>query len=287
MDKRSYIIRKIPKKNGDFRTIAEPKRRLKALQRTVLKWLMARGIGASKYAMAFVKGRSIADNAKLHAGKKVVVVVDVKDFFGSITKEQVFHALKKEGINETEVSRIVEICTLDGCLPQGAPTSPLLSNVVFKHVDYRLAGLAKKWENRNPGTAYSRYADDMIFSSNDALFQRRLLPIVEKFLTEEGFIINRAKTKVLRNGNRQMVTGIVVNQKPNVPREERRCLRAELHNIKKSLIENRESKFNLSRLQGKAAFIKGINPESGKKFVQEINEIKNLLTLREKLCLVN
>jgi len=283
MDKRSYIIRKIPKKNGDFRTIAEPKRRLKALQRTVLKWLMARRIGASKYAMAFVKGRSIADNAKLHAGKKVVVVVDVKDFFGSITKEQVFHALKKEGINETEVSRIVEICTLDGCLPQGAPTSPLLSNIVFKHVDHRLAGLAKKWEIRNPGTEYSRYADDMIFSSNDAVFHRRLLPIVEKFLTEEGFVINRDKTKVLRNGNRQTVTGIVVNQKPNVPRKERRRLRAELYNIKKSLIEGKENKFNLSRLQGKAAFIKGINPESGRKFVQEVNEIKNLLALRKSL----
>src|SRR5512137_564545 len=100
MDKRSYIIRKIPKKNGDFRTLAEPKRRLKALQRAVLRWLMARGIGASKYAMAFVKGRSIVNNARFHTGKKVVVVVDIKDFFGSITKEQVFYALQKEGISD-------------------------------------------------------------------------------------------------------------------------------------------------------------------------------------------
>ena len=174
---------------------------------------MARGIGASKYAMAFVKGRSIANNARFHTGKKVVVVVDIKDFFGSITKEQVFYALQKEGISDIDAARIIEICTLDGSLPQGAPTSPLLSNIVFKKLDYRLAGLAGKWDKRKTGTAYSRYADDLTFSSNDVVFHRIFLSVVEKFLDEEGFCINHDKTKIMRNGNRQMVTGVVVNQK--------------------------------------------------------------------------
>lgn len=286
MDKRSYIIRKVPKGKGEFREIAEPRPKLKAQQRTILRWLMARGIGPSRYAHAFVKDRSIATNALPHVGKRVVVRVDIKDFFGSITANQVLYTLKNEGVGDDDAGRIVEICTLDGHLPQGAPTSPLLSNLVLKKLDYRLAGLAKKWADERRNTAYTRYCDDMIFSSQDTKLNM-ILPVVEKFVNESGFEVNRAKTKVLRNGRRQVVTGVVVNHKPNISREEKRRFRAELHNIKRALIEGKKKKFNLAKLQGRAAFIKGINPESGKIFVRAVDEIKNLSALREKLCQVS
>lgn len=286
MDRRSYIIRKLPKDNGEFREIAEPRPKLKAQQRAILRWLMARRIGASKYACAFVKGRSIRNNAIPHVGKRVVVRVDIKDFFGSITKEQVLNALKNEGISAEDAQRIAEICTLNDkdktYLPQGAPTSPLLSNLVMKKLDYRLAGLAQNWVERIRNTAYTRYCDDMIFSSRDTKLNM-ILPIVEKFVNETGFVINRDKTKVLRNGNRQIVTGVVVNEKANIPRGERRLLRAKLHNIKKALIEGKKTEFNLAKLQGRAAFIKSVNPQGGEKFVREINEIKNLIAMQERL----
>lgn len=283
MDKRRYIIHKIPKKNGEFRIIAEPRPKLKAQQKSILKWLMARRIGPSKYSHAFVKNRSIATNALSHVGKRIVVRVDIKNFFDSITEKQVTQALTREGLSEADAKRIADICTLDGCLPQGAPTSPLLSNLVLKKLDYRLAGLAKNWTEGMRKTTYTRYCDDMVFSSRDTKLNM-VLPIVEKFLREEGFEINRAKTKVLRSGSRQIVTGIVVNNKVNVPRLERRRFRAELHNLKQALIEGREKDFNLERLQGKAAFIKGINPDVGKWFVQDVQEIKNLMTLKEKIA---
>ena len=289
MDKRSYIIRQIPKGNGEFREICEPRPKLKALQKTILRWLMARQIGPSKYAHAFIKGRSISTNAQVHTNKRVVIRVDIKDFFGSITKEQVLNALRNGGISVEDALRIAEICTLNdrnkAYLPQGAPTSPLLSNLVLKKLDYRLAGLAQNWAERMRNTAYTRYCDDMIFSSRDTKLNM-ILPIVEKFVNETGFAINRAKTKVLRSGNRQIVTGVIVNEQPNIPRDERRLLRSELHNIKNALIEGKKTEFNLAKLQGKAAFIRGINPESGKKFVQAVDEIKNLVVLREKLCQV-
>jgi hypothetical protein len=283
MDKRSYIIRKIPKRNGEFRIISEPRPRLKIQQESILKWLMARRVAPSRYAHAFIKGRSIATNAKLHIDKRVIVKVDIKDFFGSITKAQVISVLTKEGLGEDDTDRIAGICTLDGYLPQGAPTSPLLSNLVLKwKLDYRLAGLAQHWADGRRNTTYTRYCDDMIFSSQDARLNM-ILPIVEKFVRESGFVINRAKTKVLRSGSRQVVTGVIVNKTPNICRIERRRFRAELHNIKKSLIEDKGKEFNIAKLQGKAAFIRGINPETGKRFMQKVEEIKSLLVLRERI----
>ena len=286
MDRRSYIIRKLPKDNGEFREIAEPRLKLKALQRSVLRWLMARRIGPSKYAHAFVKNRSISTNAQVHTNKRVVIRVDIKDFFGSITKEQLLNALKNEGISAEDAQRIAEICTLNNgvnaYLPQGSPTSPFLSNLVLKKLDYRLAGLAKRWAEDMRNTAYTRYCDDMIFSSRDTKLNM-ILPIVEKFVCETGFKINKAKTLVMRNGNRQFVTGVVVNKTPNILRKEKRNFRAELHNIKAKLIKGENTAFNMAKLQGKAAFIKSINPDAGKRLVQDVNEIKNLLALQNNL----
>lgn len=284
MDKRSYIIRKIPKKNGEFRVISEPRPKLKTQQKTILEWLMARGVAPSQYSHAFIKNRSILTNARLHVGKRVIIRVDIKDFFGSITKVQVASALTKEGLSDDDAKRIADICTLDECLPQGSPTSPLLSNLVLKwKLDYRLAGLARNWADGRRNTAYTRYCDDMIFSSQDTKLNM-ILPIVQKFVDEAGFTINRDKTKVLRSGNKQVVTGVVVNKVPNIRRQERRRFRAELHNIKRSLLSGRKTKFNLAKLQGKAAFIKGVNPETGKWFLQQVEEIKSLLVLQAKLC---
>ena len=280
MDKRSYVFYKIPKKNGEFRIISEPRPKLKAQQKAILKWLMARKVWPSKYAHAFIKNRSIVTNARIHVGKKVVVKMDIKDFFGSINGGQICSALIDEGISRHDAAEITKTCILDGRLPQGAPTSPLLSNLVFKSLDYRLASLARRWSDGEYPTTYSRYADDLVFSS-DNVNLNCIQPAVAGLLLSVGFKINIAKSKVLRNGSRQKVTGIVVNQTISTSRKERRRFRAELYNIKKALLEDKKVAFNFAKLQGKAAFLKGISV-AGEKFVREVNEIKRLASFRQK-----
>jgi retron-type reverse transcriptase len=267
--------------NGKVREIAEPKPELKKKQRQILHWLCARGIGASKYAHGFVRGKSTVTAAKLHTGKNVILKMDIKDFFPSISKQRVLHTLMKEGIEKEIAENIAETCTLNNYLPQGAPTSPFLSNLVAKSLDYRLAGLCRSWAPTFK-IYYTRYADDLIFSSNLRKLNH-MIPAIMRIVEQEGFKVNHAKTRVLRNSNRQKVLGLVVNDKVNVKRDYWRNLRAEMHQLKlkarnegklpsDSLFSNR-----LAEVTGKAAYIFGVNRERGRQFMREVKEIKKLV----------
>ncbi|MBI4231998.1 RNA-directed DNA polymerase [Candidatus Peregrinibacteria bacterium] len=279
MSKSQYRAFRIKKSNGGWREILEPNPELKAKQRAILAWLMARRISPSPYAHAFVKNRSVLTNALNHVGKKVVVRIDIKNFFPSITNKQVVYALIKEGIAKGNAEEIAGFCTLNDKLPQGAPTSPFLSNVVFKQSDYRLAGLARRWLGKRYATSYSRYADDLIFSSNYEHLNHIYYP-VSKILEDEGFEINDEKFRVYRNSKRQIVAGVVVNVKPNILRNERRKLRAFLYNAKKAILEGRNPEINLSVVRGKIAHINGVNPAIGGGFLAELRNIEELLKVK-------
>jgi retron-type reverse transcriptase len=282
MDSSHYRIYKI-KERDKVREIAEPKPELKMKQKQILHWLCSRGIGASKYAHGFVRGRSTVTAAKLHAGKNAIVKMDIKDFFPSISKQRVLHTLLKEGIEKEIAENIAETCTLNNALPQGAPTSPFLANLVAKQMDYRLAGLCRSWAPTFK-IYYTRYADDLIFSSNLRKLNH-MIPAIMRIVEQEGFRVNHAKTRVLRNSNRQKVLGLVVNDKVNVKRDYWRNLRAELHQLKlkarnegklpsDSLFSNR-----LAEVTGKAAYIFGVNRERGRQFLKEVKEIKRLVVV--------
>ena len=272
-----YIVHRIPKRSGGVRVLHEPKPELKALQKSVLRWLQARGLGGGKRSHAFERGRSIATHARLHVGRKVVVRLDLKDFFGSTTAYMVRNALVHEGLSSEQAQEIVDICCLDGSLPAGAPCSPLLANVAAKRMDLRLAALA---ESRK--ATYSRYADDETFSSDEGDLNG-LIPAVDAIVSDCGYRLNRKKTLVMRSGHRQLVTGLVVNKGLNAPRELRRNLRAQLHGLKCSLLNGEEfDSVSFERAKGMAAFVHSVNPDGADNLRHSIKEIESILLIREQ-----
>ena len=239
VDKR-YRSFKIPKKNGKQRIISAPVKGLKSMLKAlniVFECLYTPSVAA----MGFTMGRSIVDNASIHVGMNYVLNLDLKDFFPSISQARVWARLQLKPFSfSKEIANIAAgLCCMPvedktegkkwkkkGVLPQGAPTSPLLTNAVCDKLDRRLLGLAKRFNVK-----YSRYADDITFSSmhsvyaNEGDFMKELRRIIE----EQNFTINEEKTRLQKRGARQEVTGVIVCEKPNVTRSFVRDVRMLLH----------------------------------------------------------
>jgi retron-type reverse transcriptase len=249
-----YVTFTIPKRSGGTREISAPHRHLAKAQRWVLQNVLARR-PVEEPAHGFVPGRSTVTNAKPHVGMRVVVNLDLKDFFPTISFPRVRGVFRRMGYSGAVATIFALLCTesprrrveFDGrrfhvaigprALPQGACTSPALSNLVARRLDRRFAGMASKL-----GWRYTRYADDLSFSCERETKEKTakeanagwLLARVRHILEEEGFALNPKKARVQRPNTAQVVTGIVVNRKLSVPRPERRRLRAALHRLKKS-----------------------------------------------------
>lgn len=224
-NKKSYKEFKIPKKSGGFRVISAPKNMLKSFLTYTNKLLQAFYEGP-EYVTGFVPEKSVVDNAERHVGMNYVFNTDLKDFFPSITKSRVWATLKHYPFyfNDTVADAIAGMCctemVIDGekrwVLPQGSPASPILTNIVCRNLDRELHKLAQKFNLR-----YSRYADDITFSSNrnvfhkDGDFQKEL----NETITSQNFTINEKKTRVQNKNQRQEVTGLIVSDRVNVARE--------------------------------------------------------------------
>lgn len=272
----SYISHRVPKRSGGWREILEPLPELKALQRRILTWLVARRILPGRHAHGFVGGRSILTHARLHAGRRVVIHLDIRDFFPSVSAAVVRSSLIREGLQVSDAQRVADLCTVEGVLPQGAPTSPFLANLAFKRIDLRLAALAQKFRPGFPGT-YSRYADDLVFSS-DAPDWHVILHPIRKIVEDAGFRLHPRKTHVARSHVAQTITGLVVNHRPNVPREYRRNLRASLHNARKRLLAGEPIGEDFQVLRGKAAFVNQINSALGRELLRQVEDLEALNT---------
>jgi retron-type reverse transcriptase len=240
----------IPKKSGGTRAISAPKPRLASAQQWVLRNVLER-LDTSPQAHGFVKHHSILTNATPHVGRAVVINFDLKDFFPSVGFRRVKGLFRKLGYNEHVATILALLCTepprarveVDGrvvylalgdrVLPQGACTSPAITNALCRRLDARLTALA-----RRHGFAYTRYADDLTFSGDDDSRVGRLQRSVRSVIAAEGFTENAAKTKVMRRGGRQEVTGLTVNERPSMARDELRALRAMLHNAAKHGLES-------------------------------------------------
>ncbi|MET0351280.1 MAG: reverse transcriptase family protein, partial [Rhizobacter sp.] len=243
----------LPKKTGGERTISAPMPRLKRAQYWVLDNLLAK-VPLHAAAHGFVPGRGIVSNAAPHTGKAVVINLDLKDFFPSVTYPRIKGVFRGLGYGEHVATTLALLCSenatdeleVDGerffvggkgrdrVLPQGAPTSPMLTNILCRRLDRRLQGLADKL-----GFTYTRYADDLTFSATPEAGEQvgRLLRQVHHVLRDEGFTPHPDKQRVMRASSRQEVTGIVVNEKPSVSRTERRRLRAALHTARHKGLE--------------------------------------------------
>jgi RNA-directed DNA polymerase len=215
----------IPKRGGGSRRIAAPDRGTRDLQRRIDRRILPSS-GLHEAAYGFVRGRSMVDHARRHSGKAVVLRMDLKDFFGTTTVERVRSYFRWVWDDEA-ADLLTSLTTYRGSLPQGAPTSPALSNLVNMRLDARMAGFAARH-----GVTYSRYADDITFSldSNDAWLVRTLIRFTKKVAREAGYELHhRRKLHVRRRHQRQLVGGLVVNGVPRLPRERRRWLRAVEH----------------------------------------------------------
>lgn len=236
----------IPKRTGGSRQISAPTDDLKRMQRRILRRLL-KGLRAHDAAHGFEQGRSIVTNARVHCDQDVVIRMDLVDFFRSTQKRRIHRYFRRIGWNRPATKLLTRLCTHEDGLPQGAPTSPRLSNLVNYRFDARIAGMVAALGGR-----YSRYADDLTISFPPEMTEddwvirsgpafpflleghpskiRYIRSFIRRVAAEEGYRVHgRKKTRIRRRHHRQVVTGLVVNEKVNLPRETRRRLRAVAH----------------------------------------------------------
>jgi retron-type reverse transcriptase len=282
-----YVQFLVPKKSGGERTLSAPHKQLAAAQRWIFDQVLTK-LPAHDAAHGFVKGRSIVTNAAPHVGAAVVVNGDLENFFPSITVHRVIGLFRELGYSPavatifallvTECPRrkvtfngkLWHVATAARGLPQGACTSPAISNLIARRLDSRLSGIARKL-----GWTYTRYADDMTFSSKQPSDRiGYLLARIRHTAADEGFAVNESKTRVLRQAARQAVTGVVVNAELSTSRRRRRQLRAILHNAKKTGLaaQNRKRLPHFAAwLRGTIEFISMVNPRQGSKLHEQLN----------------
>ncbi|MCB4942457.1 retron Ec67 family RNA-directed DNA polymerase/endonuclease [Streptococcus mutans] len=265
----------IPKKNGGERIIHAPKKELEFLQKRLANVLWdcylydlkskskEKKLRIPMLSHAFEKNKSIITNAQVHRNKKYLLNIDLKDYFDSFNFGRVrgFFIKDKDFQVTSEIATVIaQIACYQGKLPQGAPSSPIITNLITRILDYRIVKIAKKYR-----FTYTRYADDMTFSTNRELNSNKLratkelenfLAELERLIISSGFEINPKKTRLSNNMQRQEVTGLVVNKKINVKREYIKNTRAMAFKLyKDGTFEIDGKQGTLEQLTGRFAFI--------------------------------
>lgn len=261
---RPFTIRK---KSGGYREIVAPRRVLKTIQRWIYANICLKG-DVHDNAFGFVRGKSIFDNGKVHAKNKNLMVVDISDFFQSIKFDQVESVFKDFGFPFRVAHQLTALCCLNGCLPQGAPTSPALANLVFKPIDSQLTELSRVW-----GCDYTRYADDLAFSGSK-VFSEKDEARVAKIIKQLGLSINERKSRIVGQGGRQIVAGLVVNHCVLPPRAARRRWRAMFH---RAYRYPREFIDKAQTLTGITAFVSQFSPEIASRYDRLLERVRQLL----------
>ncbi len=248
----------ILKKNGKKRRISEPLPSLKEIQIWILRNILYK-IEVSKYAKAYIPKMSIKQNLTFHKGQPKVFTVDIENFFPSIKQNEVEKMFSSFGYSKILSALMTKLCCLNESLPQGAPTSPYLSNIYMRPVDDAISKYCRERSIR-----FTRYADDMIFSGE--FDELELLNFVKLTIANIHLKINDKKTKLMKPNNRQTVTGIVVNDKLQVSFHKRNKIRQTLYYIKKYGLDSHMDRLKikkanyLSHLLGQITFILEINP---------------------------
>ncbi len=273
----NYKIYKIPKNNGTYRTIYEPNSLLKHIQRKILNNILNYK-SISKYATAYHKGISLLDNAEPHINKKVILKLDIKNFFENISFLDVYNSCFSIEYFPKSVGMVLAyLCTYDDHLTQGSPTSAAITNIVMKNFDEEIGS----WCESNQIT-YTRYSDDMTFSSD--FNPSEVIIKVRKLLYKLGLELNYSKIHIVHQNSRQLITGIVVNEKAQVCSKYRKEIRKEVYYINKfglsSHIERSKSTINskkyLEKLYGRILYVLQIDKDNTE-FLKYKNIIKELL----------
>ena len=257
-----YYKAKLPKKSSGYRNLSVPDDILKAIQRQISEMLLIH-MPVSRYAKAYRFGNSTLRNAKHHVGKQVVLKLDILHFFDSIRYSTVKDKVFPEGIYAEPLRILLTmLCYHKDALPQGAPSSPAITNIIL----YEFDELVGHW-CRERNIAYTRYCDDMTFSGD--FDPAEVIRFVKLELKKMGFLLNEQKTKIQHPGQQQTVTGIVVNEKLSIPADYRRKLRQELYYCRKFGIQEHLQKIGLEipeynyrmQLLGKVNYVLQVHPD--------------------------
>lgn len=264
---------RIPKKHGGFRTLDVPDRLLKSVQQRILTHVLEH-LPVPECARAYRKGVSLLENAEPHAGQRCVLKLDIRDFFGSITYLSVYSlAFPGEFFPPAVRTLLTHLCCLHDSLPQGAPTSPYISNLVMAPFDRYISGWCEA-----RGITYTRYCDDLTFSGD--FNPNEVKSAAEGFLLRLGFELNPDKTRFFSSSRRQEVTGIVVNDRPHLSKSYRRKLRQEWYFLKKYGTENHLQHMGspltpekyLQSLKGRILYVLSIDP-GDREFADMLREL--------------
>lgn len=263
---------KILKRNKTTRTISEPLPSLKEVQSWILNNILYK-IEVSKFAKAYLPNVTLKQNLVFHREQPKVFKVDIKNFFPSIKLSDIEVIFETIGYSKIISNLLAKLCCLNEKLPQGASTSPYLTNIFLKDCDHRISSYCLQRKIR-----FTRYADDLTFSGD--FNEEELYEFVKSEIEKVGLELNISKTKLIKQNNRQMVTGVVVNEKIQVVRYKRKQVRQEIYFIRTrglkshlDWIKNSKSNY-LGHLLGKINFVLFINSEDKefqeyKKFVED------------------
>ena len=252
------------KRSGGYRMISAPDKDLQAIQSTIYSRILSSVTIVHPAAVGFRCGRSVVDNAAPHLGKRYVLKMEIHDFFGSIRSPRVRQTFKKIGYPENVSKVLGALCCLHRHLPQGAPTSPALSNIVGYEMDRKLAALAAEY-----GLTYTRYADDLTFSG-DVFPKEQIIPQVKRIIRDEKFEPNHKKTHFMNQSSRKIITGVSVASgvKLTIPKSKKREIRKNVYFIlTKGLAEHQRrigshDPAYLKRLIGMLCYWRAIEPDN-------------------------
>jgi len=250
---RIYLRYEIPKKNNTLRVLHEPTLKLKIIQKLILRsileqyWINHVQDDIKASSVWFHQWKSVLDNAKPHINKDIVIKIDLKNYFPSIGQNRIFGVFSKRFDYNYDISNYLAwLCTFENELPQWAPTSPMLANIVSINLDIRILKYVNKIE-QDSGIKidYTRYADDITISlnSNDTLLVDFICNRIFNIMEEENFMVNYSKFRIIKNSRQQKVTWIVVNDKLSLWRKEFKRMKAIVYNINKNSWESEYEKW--------------------------------------------
>lgn len=220
---KNYKVFSIPKRTGGSRQIEAPSKRLKAIQAWILANILS-PLAVQEQATAYRPGYSIRNNTSPHQDDNYFLLLDIKDFFPSIRYQRIYGIFRTIGYSEAAAYILTRLVCYDGRLPQGGVTSPTISNNICSRLDRRINGYAAKRKLN-----YTRYADDLALSGNEPESLRRAFIFATRVLAEEGFEVNKKKTRFLGPGDRCIITGLVLDEERrifSVGRQKRRRMRS-------------------------------------------------------------
>ena len=265
------------KRKGGYRMISAPDKELQSIQTTINSRILSSVTMIHPAAVGFRSGHSVVDNASPHLGKRYILKMDIHDFFFSIRSRRVKKTFEKIGYPENVSKVLGVLCCLYRHLPQGAPTSPALSNIVGYEMDKKLAALAAEY-----GLTYTRYADDLTFSG-DVFSKEQIIPRIKQIIRDEKFEPNHKKTRFINEYGRKIITGVSVSSgaKLTIPKARKREIRKNVYFIlTKGLAEHQcqigsSDPVYLKRLIGELCYWRSIEPDNA--YVSDsINRLKCL-----------